>query len=258
MHRHHLPGHDLLRGDATLENEDARHLQNVLRVRVGDRVEAFDGKGNTRVMTVAETAKRHIRLVASGEVVPHAPPARRVTLFAAAFKPSRMDWLIEKAVELGVWQIAVFATTRSVTDVREEGVARWRRIAREALRQCGGAWEPEITRDTFDGFCGKVADLTQRGGIVFFGDLTEDAPPLADGVQEFRTPGVQKNFECGWCFGPEGDFTGEEIAAMRAAGARGVSLGPRVLRSETAGIFGLCAIQLFDFESNREGELAHA
>ena len=237
MHRQHIPSEDLLRGEATLAGEDARHLRDVLRLREGARVEAFDGHGNTRAMSVAETAKRHIRLVASGEALPHAPPAVRMTLFTALFKPSRMDWLIEKAVELGAWHVVGVATARSV--VKVENAQRWRRIAREALRQCGGAWEPEMRTLDFAAFCGEVAAMTQRGGAVWFGDLSKGAPLLFS-----HQPSAFSLHECAWCVGPEGDFTPEEMEALRKAGARGVSLGPRVLRSETAGIFGLCALAL--------------
>ena len=220
-------------GDATLSNEAARHLQSVLRVRPGDCVEAFDGQGRTRAMAVAETGKRSLRLVASGDPVTHEPPSPRVTLFAAPCKSNRMDWLVEKAVELGAWQITAVATERCVVKhVEKREPERWRRIAREALRQCGGAWEPEIRCVDFKAFCGEAAAMAQRGGAVWFGDLQSGT----------GWKPILPVFEYAWCVGPEGDFTEAETAAMREAGALGVSLGPRVLRSETAGVFGLCVI----------------
>jgi len=237
MNRLHLPTEDLLRGDAT--PKDAHHLQTVLRARAGDCVEAFDGRGNTRVMTVAETGKRVLRLVASGDTMPHEPPSPRVTLFAAPCKPSRMDWLVEKAVELGAWQVVAVATERCVArGFEKREPERWRRIAREALRQCGGAWEPEIRCVDFQAFCGEAAEMTQRGGAVWFGDLQSGTGFL----HAFRTGRRPILPEYGWCVGPEGDFTEAEMAAMRDAGAVGVSLGTRVLRTETAGIYGLCVI----------------
>jgi len=280
MHRHHIPTEALLAGDATLDGEDARHLQSVLRVRTGECVEVFDGRGHTRAMSVAEVGKRHVRLVANGDALPHAPPDCRVTLFSAAFKPARMDWLVEKAVELGAWQVTAFAAERSVVKIKSDSVARWRRIAREALRQCGGAWEPEIEAVDFKAFCGRVADMTQRGGAVWFGDLGEGAVSFRDELGRARSPqgacapprrhelpntqswlepagGAERSPRptFGWCVGPEGDFTPAEMEAMREAGAKGVSLGPRVLRSETAGVFGLCAIGLL-FDGNRQHSTA--
>ncbi|MCL1887767.1 MAG: 16S rRNA (uracil(1498)-N(3))-methyltransferase [Kiritimatiellaeota bacterium] len=260
MHRHHLTTEDLERGDATLDGEDARHLQSVLRVRPGDCVEAFDGRGNTRLMRVAETGKHRVRLVSDGDVVCHAPPAFRATLFAAACKPNRMDWLVEKATELGAWRVVAVAAARCVArGVDAPHLARWRRIAREALRQCGGAWEPEISGVDFNAACGEIAAMAQRGGAVWFGDLSEGAPPLVLELKNFSPqPPALSPPECGWCVGPEGDFTPAEMDALRAAGAHGVSLGQNVLRAETAGVFGLCAIHLFFMDSNRKREISNA
>ncbi len=241
MHRHHIAREDLERGDATLREDDARHLQSVLRVEAGDCVEAFDGKGNTRVMSVAELGKRHVRLVAEREVVPHAPPACRVTLVVGACKSNRMEWLVEKAVELGAWRVVIVATARSVVKgVEAREPVRWRRIAREALRQSGGVWETQIDGVDFGALCGEAAAMTQRGGKVWFGALCEGARPFRD---ELAASGGAT--ECAWCVGPEGDFTPAEIAALRESGAHGVTLGERVLRTETAGLFGLCAINLW-------------
>ena len=247
MHRQFIPEKIIRHSVITLEGEESRHLQCVLRVQLGDRVEAFNGEGQTREMAVTEIGKRSVQLTPVGVTRIHPKPARRVTLFTAAFKPGRMDWLIEKAVELGVWEIIILAAERNVIrDVESRDPARWQRIVREALRQSGGVWEPGITCVDFNVARIKLTSFSQRGGVAWFGDLTEGAPAFHAALSAALSEEGALPAECGWCIGPEGDFTPAEMSALREAGARGVSLGARVLRSETAGIFGLCAIQLFE------------
>ena len=257
MHRQYIPEKLIRHSVITLEGEDARHLQGILRVQPGDRVEAFNGIGQTRELAVTELGRHSVQLTPVGATRIHPKPARRVTLFTAVFKPGRMDWLVEKAVELGAWQIIAFATERSVIrGFEDREPARWRRIAREALRQCGGVWETDITCVDFNAARIKITSLAQRGGVAWFGDLGRDAKPFRAALEGVRGGPGQRGAEpqgdageaaapaeFGWCVGPEGDFTPAETEALRAAGAQGVNLGPNVLRCETAGIFGLCAIQ---------------
>ena len=261
MHRHYIPFNKIRHSVITLEDEDSRHLQCILRVQPGDHIEAFDGQGHTREMAVTELGKRSVQLTPVWATRVHPKPSPRVTLFTAAFKPGRMDWLVEKAVELGVWQIIILATERcAIPGVESRDPARWQRLAREALRQSGGVWEPEITCVDFNAARIKVNSFTKRGGVVWFGDLSKNAPPFCEELGRAKTPVEPREeasndapedcaqpgvLEFGWIVGPEGDFTEAEMAALREAGAKGVSLGPRVLRSETAGIFGLCAINCF-------------
>jgi 16S rRNA (uracil1498-N3)-methyltransferase len=219
-----------------LGKEEARHLQTVLRVKPGDTIQLFDGQGHTRLATVASIEKNSLTLVAVKPVVSHLKASCALTLFVCISKGKHMDLTIEKAVELGVARIVPVISDRTIVridaDDREAKADRWMRIAEEAARQCGRAWLPEIL--TPRSFKESLA-LVQQTTPTFVAALTPNAKPLRDALQ--KTPQ-----QAGWFVGPEGDFTPDELQRLLDAGALPVSLGPLVLRAETACLYGLCAL----------------
>jgi len=244
MHRHLVKTEALLAATCVLGKEEARHLQTVLRVKPGDEIQLFDGQGRIRQAVVAELAKNALTLSTITPVVFHAKPACALTLFACVSKGKHMDWTIEKAVELGVARIVPVVSARTIVRIESEDrdakVDRWMRIAEEATRQCGSAWLPEIL---------PPCSLTESLALVkattptFVAALTPDAKPLREYLLptahcDCHLPPVQ----AGWFVGPEGDFTPEELAQLLEAGALPVSLGKSVLRTETACLYGLCAL----------------
>lgn len=239
MHRHLVTSAELVADTCVLEKEQARHLQTVLRMRAGDRVQLFDGCGATRVVEVADAStKNQLVLRAVEPAVTAARPATAVTLFVCVSKGKRMDWTVEKAVELGVARIVPVISDRTIVRLdREEGdlkVERWLRVAEEAARQSSAIWLPEISVPQ------TVADaLTLVRGCcpTFVAALTPDAVPLRTALGHYAAPQ-----QAGWFVGPEGDFTPDELQRVIDAGAIPVSLGAQVLRAETACIYGLCAL----------------
>jgi len=239
MHRCRVSSEQLFAGTFTLEREAARHLQTVLRVRAGEPVTLFDGQGHTRLAVVAGAEKHGLTFSSDAPVNTHPGLPCRITLFACVSKGNRMDWTVEKAVELGVSRLVPVLSDRTVVrldaDDGESKAERWRRVAEEAARQCGAAWLPEI--------CAPVsfkACLPQVAGCppVFVAALTPAAKPLRDALAGCAEPPQT----AGWFVGPEGDFTPGELEALLAAGAVPVSLGGHVLRAETACLYGLCAL----------------
>ncbi len=237
MNRHLVSTVTLLADSASLEREEARHLLTVLRVRPGERVTLFDGQGRTRLAEVASADRHRLTLAAAGPVQVRPRATCRLTLFACVSK--RMDWTVEKAVELGVSAIVPVLAARSVVrldpDDADAKAARWARVAEEAARQCGAAWLPEIAPPaTFKACLASVAEAAP----VFVAALSPAARPLREALAAYAQPPTR----AGWFVGPEGDFSPEETAALGAAGALPVSLGPLVLRAETACLYGLCAL----------------
>lgn len=239
MHRCLVTTSELLAEAFTLGRDEARHLKTVLRVQPGERVILFDGQGRTRLSAVASVTKHDVSFTAAAPACEHPRPACRITLFACISKGTRMDWTIEKATELGVSRIMPILSERTIVRLdAEEGRARtlrWLRVAEEAARQCGTAWVPEITCPL-----PLVASLSHvtSAAPVFVAALTPLAKPLREALAAHTTPPAQ----AGWFVGPEGDFTPSELTALVEAGTRPVSLGQRVLRSETACLYGLCAL----------------
>jgi 16S rRNA (uracil1498-N3)-methyltransferase len=239
MHRCLVRTDALLADACALDRAEAHHLQTVLRVRTGDAVMLFDGRGHTRRMVVSSAEKHGLALTPTAAPETHPRPVCAVSLFACISKGKRMDWTVEKAVELGASRIVPVISDHTIVRLdAEDGDAkaeRWLRVAEEAARQCGAVWIPEIAPPvSFDASLSLVAQTAP----VFVAALTPDARPLRNALAAHPRPPAQ----AGWFVGPEGDFTSEELNALLAAGAVPVSLGPLVLRAETACLYGLCAL----------------
>jgi 16S rRNA (uracil1498-N3)-methyltransferase len=166
--------------------------------------------------------------------------AAAIMLIQAIPKSQKMEWIIQKATELGVWSIIPVMTDRGVVKLENERAdhrtARWQRIANEAAKQCRTAWIPRIEPVTrFKG----LMESRPRVEAMLIGSLELDAIPLKQclGGWATRCPN-----SVALLIGPEGDFSPAESEAARAAGAIPVSYGTRVLRVETAAIFGLSVL----------------
>ena len=238
MHRHFTTAENLLSDACTIGREEARHLQTVLRVKPDDRVQLFDGQGRTREAVVSAVGKHGLTLTAAAPVVEHPSAVCRLTLFACVSKGKRMDWTIEKAVELGVSEIVPVISGRTIVRIDADDAdaksGRWVRVAEEAARQCGTAWLPRVCPPmAFGESLARVREVSP----VFVAALSPDARPLRDAVTAYPAPK-----QAGWFVGPEGDFTPDELDALLRAGAVPVSLGRNVLRAETASLYGLCVL----------------
>lgn len=217
-----------------LGRNESRHLQTVLRVREGETVELFDGAGQTRRVAVRSVSRTGLALAPLEAPVAHPRLPTAVTLFASVIK--RIDWTIEKATELGATRIVPVLTERSVIriapDARAAKAERWRRIAEDSVRQCDGAWLPEIVPPvTFD----ESLPLLAASGPVFVAALSPSARPFREALAA-RPAHPAK---AGYYVGPEGDFTPAELERLLGAEAIPVSLGPQILRAETAALYGL-------------------
>lgn len=237
MHRFYLKTGALAGAVVTLEEGESHHAARVLRLENGAPVEILDGAGRCLRGRVVEVHKRATRVEVHEVECRPAPP--RVGLAPSLIKGKAMDFLVQKATELGVARLRPLVTDRSVVRVTpEEGagrVADWTRTALEACKQCGNPWLPEIDAPTTLGALLRAADL----GLLVVASLRGDALPVRAALgQGMPLPGGVT-----LVLGPEGDFTPGEEEALRAAGARPISLGPLVLRAETAAVAGLAVIQ---------------
>jgi len=235
MHRFLVQTDDIHHDTVVLAGDAARHLK-VVRPRPGEAVELFDGKGTVRTYRVDASV-----LTAIGEPRSCPPSPLRLTLFACVTKGSRWDWTIEKAVELGVSRIVPVVSDRCIVRLdpaeRDAKAERWRRIAADAARQSDAAWLPEVCRAVdFH----VAAEEVRACGTVFAGVLADPPPPpLQTALAEAVAGGCEAGL--GFFVGPEGDFSPEELQVLRGI-AIPVSLGPTILRAETAAVFGLSVI----------------
>ena len=210
----------------TLDGGQANYLGNVMRLKLGDEVLLFDGQSGEWLASVAEVGKKRMSL----GVARQTRPLEAVPDLALAFAPikkGRVDWLVEKAVELGVARLQPVITQRTVVD--KLNLERMRAHIVEAAEQCGrttlASIDAPVKLDAFlRGLDGKRA--------LYFADECGGEPAASAFA---RGPATLLT-------GPEGGFTPEEASAIRSApGAVAISLGPRILRAETAALAAVAA-----------------
>jgi len=218
-------------GSAELRGDEARHLTRVLRVEPGQRFEISDNE--RAFLAEIEEAKGDRVIFRVLEPVDSAPLLVRVTLCAALIKFDRFEWIVEKATELGVERIFPVETTRTergLFEASHKRSERWMRIARESSQQSRRVRVPAILPAVRFG-----AALETAAGHRFF--LEEgSAPALLHEIPEERQETVAL------LLGPEGGWTDAERQAAHAAGWTAVSLGPQVLRAETAACAALAVV----------------
>jgi 16S rRNA (uracil1498-N3)-methyltransferase len=220
-------------GSAELLGDDARHLTRVLRAEAGQLYEISDG----RTAFLAEIAEARGERVVFRAIEPvfSARAAVRVTLAAALFKFDAFEWLVEKATELGVERIVPFEaarTERGLLDAARKRLARWQKIAHEAGQQSRRLKAPEIAP------AARFADaLETAAGHRFLLDETAAPALLALLPQERKASDTVAVL-----LGPEGGWTDAERQQALGANWRAASLGPQILRAETAGAAALAIL----------------
>lgn len=227
----------------TLTGELAHHLRDVLRCRPGETLDLADEKRNRYHVSVDQITKQQIRAKILQKDAPSAQPAFPVTLAQAILKGKKMDWVIQKSAELGVTTLMPIVTERTIARPKSEREShqteRWQAIAQEAAQQCGRLDIPDIK---------PVAALD---------DLLKNPPEASMKLvpweleQGLSLKSVLQNLKneksVAILIGPEGGFSPREIEKARKAGWISVSLGPRILRAETAG---MAVLAILEYELN--------
>lgn len=220
---------------ATVTGPAFHHLARVLRLGVGASLQLFDGQGHRWPATIRELGTE--RAVLALGPPEEAPPAPELTLAQGLAKGDKLELVVQKATELGVSRVVPLALARSVVKLTpekgEERAGRWRKIAEEAARQCGRADVPAVESPvTLPSFLAAAQFRGEAVALLHEGETTrlsvwaraQAGRPLAIVV------------------GPEGGLAPQELALAVAAGAAVVGLGPRVLRTETAGLAALAVL----------------
>lgn len=217
-----------------LEGDEAKHLAQVLRIQSGATVTVFDGNGNYAEARVLSVSKQRVDLML--ELAESKPtPSPEITLVQAIPKGKNMDWIIQKAVELGVTKIQPLLTRNTIVSPGDHKTEKWRRTALEACKQCAQFTMPTIEEPlSFDDWIAAEDDSELK--II---------ASLSDEPENFReTLAKHPDLESvTLLIGPEGDLSPEEYAATQEHGFVPVTLGDLVLRVETATLFCLSAIR---------------
>ncbi len=226
--------------DLALAGSEAHHCAEVLRLGPGARVVAFNGRGDEATCEICEVRRDGVSLRA---VLTGRSTKLRcaVTLAQAIPKGKNMDFIIQKATELGVATIVPMLSERTVVQLEDgaKRVEKWRQVVIEAAKQCGQNWLPEIAPPVSPkGFFAEF----DRYEAPLIASLQNDARSFKRVLREFRDHHGRRPQSALILIGPEGDFTPAEAAAAKSAGCVPVTLGPIVLRTETAAIYSLSVL----------------
>ncbi len=226
--------------------EDASHIKNVLRMRSGDRISVFDGSGFEYEAELCELAGSEILARLISEQKSEYEPAVKVTLFQGIPKSGKLDVIVQKAVELGVYKVVPFRAERSVAQIPDDAkgrrkIERLNKIAKEAAKQCGRGFVPRVEAPV------SVTEMSERlktmdMSIMLYEELGHS------GDRNLRSILKKSAENIGVIIGPEGGFaTAEAERLIAVENVYPAGLGRRILRTETAGS---TALSIIMYEKN--------
>lgn len=253
MPRFYLPPANWNSNTLVLGGAEAHHARDVLRMKAGDRAVLFNGRGSEVTAEATEVGRGeiHFRKVQEAKT----PPLRcRITLAQAIPKGKHMDLIVQKAVEIGAAEIVPLISERTIVDLAPAAAAqkqaKWRQVAIEAAKQCGQNWLPTVEiprklRDFFNSSVGQAASFPRTSldrDLRLIGSLQPDAQHLKKILTNYAADHGEKPTDVLILIGPEGDFTPAELALARTQGCQPITLGPIILKVETAAIYCLSVL----------------
>src|SRR2546421_8309743 len=239
MHRFFISPENWNPGACTIIGSEAHHARDVLRMRVGEKLVLFNGRGHEITAEIVDLAIDEIGLKKLHEA--ETPPLQcRIVLGQAIPKGKNMDLIVQKAVEIGAVEIAPIISDRTVVQIDSETAAqkqaKWQQIAIEAAKQCGQNWLPRVhaprrLTEFFSSASEESFDLR------LIGSLQPDARHLKKILEDYSSEHRDRPRSVMMLVGPEGDFTPAELSLARRHGCQPITLGPVILRVETAALY---------------------
>ena len=222
----------------TLTGDSAAHISKSLRMAVGDTLVLCDGAGTDYAAEISAMDRNTVTAEITGRTASIGEPDVRIVLFQGLPKGDKMDWIVQKAVELGAARVVPVAMSRCVVQLSAKDGAkkqeRWQKIAREACKQSGRCQMMAV--DAPIAFPALLTALkTHEAAIVPW----EDARGYSLTAFHREHPEIR---DLAIVIGPEGGMSADEIARMKDCGCQSVTLGARILRTETAGLCALSAL----------------
>lgn len=242
MHRFYLPPEQCRDASLFLTGREAHHARDVVRVRRGECVAVVDGAGHEFLCEAQEYTRDKVRL-AIVEKHFHPAPTSRVTLLQAVPKGRIMEAIIQKATELGASRIVPVLSERVVAQLDDQDAghkaAKWRLAAREAIKQCGSAWLPEVEAPVTPS---RFLARKESFELPLIASLESGSRPAREYFRAFQAKhGRMPRSVCVWV-GPEGDFTAAETEVIKSHGVLPITLGQLILRVETAATYCLSVL----------------
>ncbi len=215
-----------------IDSEDAKHIKKVLRLDKGDEITVCDGRGVDYSTVISEIADNRIICDIKDSCTCDTEPEVKVTLYQGLPKASKMEYIIQKTTELGITRIVPVKLSRCVVKLEnaaaeKKKTERWQKIAYEAAKQSGRGVIPEVSEPMT---LSEAMEDMKTSELVFVPYECETETRLKDVVEDDKTV---KNVS--FIIGPEGGFDITEIEKLKSAGIKTITLGRRILRTETAG-----------------------
>lgn len=232
-----------------LTGDEAHHCAQVMRQKVGDSIEVFDGVGYSATASIASLSKQVISLdwLAKPQLQERQIPAINIQLCLP--KAKAFDWIIFKIVELGVSELSPIVSTHCTLNFKSSDFAKkeakWERMLLEACKQCGQNWLPTLKpisgyQDWMQSSSEGNSEANHPNTLKIVGALLPEAKPLSEVLATVKSPVSQVSI----LIGPEGDLSPSEYQQALSLGWQPCSLGPLVLRVETALIYAISGVQL--------------
>jgi len=239
MHHFFIEPENIVDEQIRITGSDVRHITKALRLQPGDKISVADGRGQKYIIKLVETSEEVVIGEIQDEFIAQVEPEVKVTLLQGLPKSKKMDLIVQKCTELGIDQVIPMETKRSVVKLKPSKAKRrqkrWQKIAEEAAKQSGRAMIPKI---------GELKDFADLEEVIADYDLVlipwedEDSDGLKNKLQNLDLNPEKILL----VIGPEGGFASEEVDKAKELGAKSVTLGPRILRTETAGLAALSMI----------------